>query len=396
VLAAVALALAVAAYANLTLHQRGQAQQETSALLSELDLRLHEDSDLLWKTLADRGSPVRIAREVGTIRAREHAIVDLLGRALPAGTVATLERQIADYHGVLDRELELLGIAKTTEALALEQQQTDPLFLRLSAAVAGLTRQAEAAARTASTIANTALILALLLASTAIGWLLARFERAHLAATRAGDDLLAQQQLALLQAKESEALIKHQAMHDALTGLPNRLLFAERVAAADGQLTMLLIDLDDFKGVNDTHGHAAGDELLVQVAQRLRGSIRDSDLAARLGGDEFAVVLAGTCADTANALAERVLAALAAPYRVAGGTLGSRGSVGVAVGHGPGSDSEQLLHEADLAMYHAKRTGKGSYAVYQPGMLTSVAPRRRSTDEPRTEPLAAHSGEQVG
>jgi diguanylate cyclase (GGDEF)-like protein len=363
VLAAVAVLLSLAAYANLALHERAQRQLATSSWLSELDLRLHEESNLQWRVLADRNAPVRVAREVGTIRARETTLLALIDQALEPQQAADLRSKILAYHDVLDRELNLLGVGKTEEALSLETQQTDPHFERLSATVSELAAEARGTARNATTFANSALLLAVVLATAMIGRLLFGFERALLAVAEAGRQLLAQQERALAQSRLSAEAIKRQAMHDPLTDLPNRLLFAERVDAAGSRRTMLLIDLDDFKHVNDTFGHAAGDQLLITVAERLRAALGEGDTAARLGGDEFAVLLPDAHRDTAVAVAERLLDALSVPFTYAGHWIQPKASIGVAVGTDD-IDPEQLLHQADLAMYHAKGCGKNSYTVY--------------------------------
>ncbi|MGY1752803.1 diguanylate cyclase domain-containing protein [Blastococcus sp. SYSU D01042] len=159
--------------------------------------------------------------------------------------------------------------------------------------------------------------------------------------------------------------VRHQATHDALTGLPNRVLFLERLlaelpAAAPGaHLAVLFCDLDRFKQVNDVLGHAAGDELLRQVAARLRAAIRPCDTVGRLSGDEFAIVLPGL-EDPADArgLADRVEECFALPFRLEGRELAVGTSVGVAV-HEPGADAEALMRQADAAMYrHKERRGR--------------------------------------
>ncbi len=158
------------------------------------------------------------------------------------------------------------------------------------------------------------------------------------------------------------AQLRHQAFHDTLTGLPNRALYAERLdaALADGApVTAMLVDLDDFKRVNDEFGHAAGDELLRAVAARLTACVRAGDTVARLGGDEFAVLLSPGAGEDPRAVAARIVAAVEAPVAVEGGTTRVGASVGIATGRSPG-----VLRDADHAMYGAKRAGKGSYAVH--------------------------------
>lgn len=161
----------------------------------------------------------------------------------------------------------------------------------------------------------------------------------------------------------------HEAQHDPLTRLPNRALFLHRVeeTITAGAAALLYLDLDLFKQVNDTLGHAAGDELLRAVAGRLRAAIRDTDMPARLGGDEFAVLLEPlTHRGQARDIAQRVIDSIARPYDIAGRTVTTRASVGVA--YSGGRSAERLLEEADLAMYRAKKTRKGTYQEFEPEM----------------------------
>ncbi|MGY1733388.1 diguanylate cyclase domain-containing protein [Geodermatophilus sp. SYSU D01045] len=155
--------------------------------------------------------------------------------------------------------------------------------------------------------------------------------------------------------------VRHQATHDALTGLPNRVLFRDRLAAAlaavapTGSVGVLFCDLDRFKAVNDTLGHAAGDELLRQVSARLRAAVRPGDTVGRLSGDEFAVLLPRLAAPAdAEAVVGRVAAAFTEPFRLDGVPAAVGTSTGVAVHTGPGGDAERLLREADAAMYRHK------------------------------------------
>ncbi|MGP4002313.1 diguanylate cyclase domain-containing protein [Streptomyces sp. 8N706] len=172
-----------------------------------------------------------------------------------------------------------------------------------------------------------------------------------------------------------QAQLEHLAFHDALTGLPNRALFADRVehallkrSADTTPPAVLFLDLDGFKAVNDSAGHAAGDALLVQAARRLQAAVRAGDTVARLGGDEFAALLegeAGRCPSRTREVAERVLSSLTTPYRIGSTEAVVSASIGIAVAT-PGITPEELLHNADLAMYEAKAAGKGRIRMHRP------------------------------
>ncbi|MBI4493323.1 MAG: EAL domain-containing protein [Chloroflexi bacterium] len=170
--------------------------------------------------------------------------------------------------------------------------------------------------------------------------------------------------------KRIDAAPALQALHDALTGLPNRALLYDRLHQAiltarrnNAALALLVMDLDRFKEVNDALGHCAGDLLVQQVGQRLRGVLRASDTVARLGGDEFAVVLPGTNGEGATLAARKLLHALEELFVVEGQSLDVGMSIGIALYPLHGEDVETLLRRADIAMYLAKR-GRGGYAVY--------------------------------
>jgi len=190
--------------------------------------------------------------------------------------------------------------------------------------------------------------------------------------------------------RASEAQLRHRAFHDPLSQLPNRALFYDRSehalhrGAREGHLVAVcILDLDDFKAVNDSLGHAAGDELLVSVAQRLRGCLRTGDTAARLGGDEFGILIEGI-AERSEAIqvADRLLSAMRQRFDVAGELLDVLPSVGLAIGEGHDVLVEDLLRHADVAMYAAKNNGKGRYEVFDADLAAAVA-----ESEPGAGPL---------
>ncbi len=179
-----------------------------------------------------------------------------------------------------------------------------------------------------------------------------------------------------------EARLTHQAFHDELTRLANRTLFLNRVARAVGRrgrerhpATVLFLDLDDFKKVNDSLGHAVGDELLVAASARLASCVRPGDMIARLGGDEFAVLLEGVeDYATVTAVADRIAEGLRTPFRVSGRDVFVSVSIGIAdVSHGDTPD--EILRNADLAMYFAKSRAKGRFAIYEREMHAEVMNR---------------------
>jgi diguanylate cyclase (GGDEF)-like protein/PAS domain S-box-containing protein len=174
--------------------------------------------------------------------------------------------------------------------------------------------------------------------------------------------------------REAETRIMHMAQHDALTGLANRLLLTEwlekallRGTNAGGWFAIMLLDLDDFKEINDTFGHAMGDTLLRCVANRLRHTLRESDLIARLGGDEFAILVPvkdgrGECA----ALAGKIIGALAEPAKLGEHSVAIGASIGIAIAPQDGSTVDAILKNSDLALYHAKSQGRNTFRFFTP------------------------------
>ncbi|HEX7298423.1 MAG TPA: amino acid permease [Solirubrobacteraceae bacterium] len=191
----------------------------------------------------------------------------------------------------------------------------------------------------------------------------------------------------------SEADIRHQALHDPLTGLPNRTLFVDRLGVALAQarrreswVAVLFLDVDNFKLVNDSLGHGAGDELLLKLSARLDESLRAGDTMARFGGDEFVVICSDVGgADEAIAIAERTRAVLQPPFVVRAVEHRVTASIGIALSRAADRDAEDLVREADAAMYRAKERGRGGYEIYDEAM------RDRATARLRTENQLAHA-----
>jgi diguanylate cyclase (GGDEF)-like protein len=183
--------------------------------------------------------------------------------------------------------------------------------------------------------------------------------------------------------RRAEQQITHLAHYDALTDLPNRALFSKRLehelerTNGGEQLAVLYIDIDEFKSVNDSLGHPAGDELLKAVASRLRSCVRDTDFVARLGGDEFAIVQAGIKQRSdVEELVKRIYEAIREPYECLGHQVATDASVGIALAPDDGTDLDQLLKSADLAMYGAKADGRRTYRFFEPEMDARVKARR--------------------
>jgi len=194
------------------------------------------------------------------------------------------------------------------------------------------------------------------------------------------------------------AELSHQALHDSLTGLANRALFVDRLAQANarveregGMCAVLLLDLDDFKGVNDSLGHVAGDQLLIAVARRLERATRATDTLCRFGGDEFLYLAEGLAStEDAEQAAARLLRVLVAPFAVGDTLVEQHASIGVVVASSARADLDEFIQSADVALYEAKRRSKGRYALFTPTMHQQAASRFSLVQELRQ---ALQSGE---
>jgi len=181
--------------------------------------------------------------------------------------------------------------------------------------------------------------------------------------------------------------MEHLALNDPLTGLANRMLLGDRIGQATARAdrgeqppSVLLLDLDEFKTINDGLGHSAGDRILVEVARRLAGVVRETDTVARLGGDEFAILMPGVTEDDALRIAQRALEALQKPFTIAHRAVWAGASIGVCFGR-RGQTAELLLRDADTAMYAAKSRGRGNIQVFRPEMHAAARERLRMASE---------------
>ncbi|MCK1652601.1 EAL domain-containing protein [Bradyrhizobium sp. 149] len=182
---------------------------------------------------------------------------------------------------------------------------------------------------------------------------------------------------------DAQAKISHMARHDALTSLPNRVLFHEQLVQglrrtrSGDQLAVLCLDLDHFKDINDSLGHPIGDALLKEVGRRLKATVSESDTVARLGGDEFAVVQIGRSEETAaRSLAGRLVEVISAPYEIDDHQIVIGVSIGISLSPQDGSNPDELLKNADLALYRAKADGRGTYRFFETGMDARAQARR--------------------
>lgn len=207
--------------------------------------------------------------------------------------------------------------------------------------------------------------------------------------------------------KEAEARIEHLAHHDILTGLHNRFSMEVRLEQAiasarreQQRIAVMFIDLDRFKNINDTLGHQVGDKLLIEVARRLKASVRDSDVVARIGGDEFVVVLVAIKDNShAAVVSENIMQKISRPYDIDGHAINTTPSIGISIYPDDGEVCDELMRAADVAMYHAKEHGRSSYHYFNDAMLVAASERLRIEHELRialeSEQLELHYQPQI-
>jgi diguanylate cyclase (GGDEF)-like protein len=306
--------------------------------------------------------------------------IAVMRRTDPAESPQTL---IVASHGLDDELLQKIRIGQLGQGVSGHAAQQDRLvvvedYAQSPLANPGLSSSLEAA-MAAPVREMQSVVGSLLVASRAPG-------RRYSAAERAALTTFAEHaSMALTDAHIVEDAL-HQAMHDPLTGLPNRTLFCERLNEAQQRTSgtaestaVLFLDIDRFKTVNDSLGHALGDELLVAAAGRLRACLRPTDTAARLGGDEFAVIADGD-ESVGRRIADRILRAFEEPFALGDRRAHLGASIGITVVDSPGTD---VLRDADLAMYHAKARGRGRHELFRPAMRTIAQERLELESELR-------------
>ena len=366
----VALLIALVAAGVIAELRREAAHGRRAELaLSRLEGQANRLSALEWQAIAQRRLDAEVAE--GAQGAREEMSRELseLGRLdVEDRTLPPVVGSVRAFDGAVAEQLRLLEKGRIEEALEVDEEKVDPSYEALREELDAAGADYGAYATQKALVADVGSVLTLGVAGGLVGLLSWRFLRSRRTA-----ELMLAEQKAL---RKSQELFRYQALHDALTGLPNRVLLRDRLQQALARsrrnadhLAVLMVDLDDFKYVNDSLGHEFGDKLLVEVARHLRESLRAEDTAARLGGDEFAVIVEGMAGrEDAPDVARRIIGALRAPFVLGGQEVFVKASVGIAAGTTADVGAEELLRRADVALYEAKKGGKDGYSSFDAAM----------------------------
>src|SRR6266540_3113679 len=346
----VAVLVAVAAgYAISRVHAYAADRAELQGLLGQLDTATRHRSALEWQAIAEqRLSPALDEEQREVDAAADWLAAQLHVRDATSGQAKAVHDAFALYDAAVDQEFALLAKGQVGAAEQIDEQRVDPAFARLGGALAVAGRRYAALAALADRRAELGTWLILLAAAAVIGALAWRVQRAR---------------------AQAAALFAYQARHDPLTALPNRALLVEQLDR-----------------------EPARDQLLGVVGERLRGCLRPGDLPARMGGDEFTVLLADlTGLPDAIQVAERLVAELGVPFEVAGHKVVVHASIGIAESVPGQTTAQELLRNADIAMYEAKKQGKGQHQLFIPGM---DAPAWRRLELEAELHVALHQGGQ--
>jgi diguanylate cyclase (GGDEF)-like protein len=333
-----------------------------------LSLTFYEE--FLSRIALGSGSSIGLWRRDGTLMARFPHAEGLIGRR-PQGMQQSFQNALETAEAGTGHGVNVVdGLRRVFAVRALTGYPTAVVVTRQTDDILRLWRQQAGYAA-----AGVAMLAAIVLGAVILG-IRQLQQRAALERSYTEMRVLAEQNRAAAQ-------IAHLAHHDALTGLANRTLFRTRLDEAVARarrgegFAVICLDLDHFKDVNDSLGHPIGDQLLVAVAERMRAAVRETDSVARLGGDEFAVVQTSvTQPADANALAQRLVETLGAPYTLEGHNVSISTSIGISVVPGDGMDADQLLRNADLALYRAKADGRGCLRFFEPEMNSRALLRR--------------------
>jgi diguanylate cyclase len=389
------LVAGAAGYGITRIHRDASRRAELRVLLGELETAARHENALRWQAIAEQQYTPQLAAEWEQADQATHELAEQLEALDSTSPQAhAIQEAFERYDTAVEEQFQLLERHQITEVDKIDRERVQPGFAALLHAQAAANGHYRALAGQASRRADLGTQLILLAAAISIGVLVWRFQQAR---------------------SQAAGRFAHQALHDPLTGLPNRILLRDRTGQAirqsDRELVpaaLLLLDLDRFKEVNDTLGHHYGDQLLVQVGQRLQAALRKVDTVARLGGDEFAVLLPRIeAAEGAVTVAEKLQAALEEPFLLEGLSLDVEASIGVALYPEHGSDPEELLQRADIAMYVAKDTHAGfvlfdpSLDQHSPRRLALLGELRRAIDhqqlvlhyQPKVD---AHTGQMLG
>ncbi|HTZ64108.1 MAG TPA: EAL domain-containing protein [Solirubrobacteraceae bacterium] len=354
----------------------------------------HRDGSIVWlrdeaALVVDANGRMRWHGVMSDITDRKLAETELERRAEQQAVVARLGKHALEG-GAID-ELMNESLAHATRTLGLQAGAVfeqagdgDSLIVRagLNLDVLSLGPASDRAAELASGIGQSGVIGRIEGRHGRWGvlWLAGAQERPFGAADVDFVQALANILADAIQRTASEEDIRYQALHDPLTGLPNRTLFLDRLeqslASPEAQVAVVLLDLDNFKLVNDSLGHSTGDELLIEIAPRLRTAVRPGDTIARLGGDEFVVLLEGIPGQgVALRVAERIVSAFELPFQLSVGEHYAKASVGIAISDGQGSPADSLMRDADAAMYQAKERGRARFEIFDRAMRARTVAR---------------------
>jgi diguanylate cyclase (GGDEF)-like protein len=357
VITAAVVALA-AGFAIAGLNGSVNDRRRSETILADFAAETHRQSALEWQAVAQGHADASLLAEARESHAQMLSELRRLGRLNRGDAQITKMSSVgARYAQATELELKLFVQGRREEAERVDSERVDPTFDELHGLIG---RAREQAGRNATRTARTAelgTLGALILAALMMGGIFWRFDRARRRA--------------------------QEAFYDPLTGLANRAFFADRVTHAlaaakrrEEPVGVLLLDLDDFKTINDSLGHSAGDQLLIHVAERIASCARESDTTARLGGDEFALLFdGGIDIEGAKRFSDRLAAVLAEPFVLDGREVHVTATAGCAFSLTGKENPDELLRNADLAMYSGKRSGKACVVAYEASMHIALIDR---------------------